>query len=53
MRQGKDKKEAILYSLQLNKMPIFITSATTGVGFLTHNISAVTILADLGKLTAI
>lgn len=53
MRQGKDKKEALLYSLQLNKMPIFITSATTGVGFLTLNFAAVPILADLGNLTAI
>jgi predicted RND superfamily exporter protein len=53
MRQGKDKKEALQYSLSLNKMPIFITSATTSVGFLTLNFSAVPILADLGNLTAV
>ncbi len=53
MRQGKDKKEALVYSLSLNKMPIFITSATTGIGFLTLNFSAVPILADLGNLTAV
>lgn len=53
MRQGKDKKQALLYSISLNKMPIFITSATTGVGFLTLNFSAVPILADLGNLTAL
>ncbi|MEP1446334.1 MAG: MMPL family transporter [Paraglaciecola sp.] len=53
MRQGKDKKQALLYSLSLNKMPIFITSATTGVGFLTLNFAAVPILADLGNLTAL
>ena len=52
MRLGKDKKEALRYSLSLNKMPIFITSATTGVGFLTLNFAAVPILADLGNLTA-
>jgi predicted RND superfamily exporter protein len=53
MRQGKDKKEALLYSLSLNKLPIFITSATTGIGFLTLNFAAVPILADLGNLTAV
>jgi len=53
MRQGKDKKEALVYSLSLNKVPIFITSATTGVGFLTLNFAAVPILADLGNLTAV
>ena len=53
MREGKDKKEALLYSLQLNVKPIFITSATTGVGFLTLNFAEVPILADLGNLTAI
>ena len=53
MRLGKDKKEALKYSLSLNKSPIFITSATTGVGFLTLNFSAVPILADLGNLTAL
>jgi predicted RND superfamily exporter protein len=52
MRLGKDKKEALRYSISLNKMPIFITSATTGVGFLTLNFAAVPILADLGNLTA-
>ena len=34
-------------------MPVFITSATTGVGFLTLNFAAVPILADLGNLTAV
>lgn len=53
MRLGKDKKEALIYSLSLNKVPVFITSATTGVGFLTLNFSAVPILADLGNLTAV
>lgn len=53
MRQGKDKKTALTYSLSLNKAPIFITSATTGVGFLTLNFAAVPILADLGNLTAV
>lgn len=53
MRLGKDKKAALEYSLSLNKLPIFITSATTAVGFLTLNFAAVPILADLGNLTAV
>jgi predicted RND superfamily exporter protein len=53
MRLGKDKKAALVYSLSLNKAPIFITSATTSVGFLTLNFAAVPILADLGNLTAV
>nr|WP_268820417.1 MMPL family transporter [Paraglaciecola sp. G1-23] len=53
MRAGKNKKEALLYSLDLNKMPIFITSATTSIGFLTLNFAEVPILADLGNLTAV
>jgi predicted RND superfamily exporter protein len=53
MRQGKDKKQALVYSLSLNKKPVLITSATTSVGFLTLNFAAVPILADLGNLTAL
>ena len=53
MRQGKSKTEAIRYSIELNKMPIFITSITTAIGFLSLNFAAVPILADLGNLTAI
>ncbi|MEP4891419.1 MAG: MMPL family transporter [Aliiglaciecola sp.] len=53
LRQGKGKVEAIRTSMQLNVKPIFITSATTAIGFLTLNFSNVPALADLGTLTAI
>jgi predicted RND superfamily exporter protein len=53
MRQGKTKEEAITDSMKLNLMPIFITSTTTSIGFLTMNFSNVPILRDLGNLTAI
>ncbi|GAA6184205.1 MMPL family transporter [Aliiglaciecola sp. NS0011-25] len=53
LRQGKGKLEAIETSMQLNIKPIFITSATTAIGFLTLNFSNVPALADLGTLTAI
>ncbi|MDO6710006.1 MMPL family transporter [Aliiglaciecola sp. 2_MG-2023] len=53
LRQGRGKVEAIQTSMQLNVKPIFITSATTAIGFLTLNFSNVPALANLGTLTAI
>lgn len=53
LRDGKTKKQAIEYAMRLNLMPIFITSVTTAIGFLTLNFSNVPVLADLGNLTAI
>lgn len=53
MREGKSKSDAIRYSLEINLMPIVITSVTTAIGFLTLNFSAVPILNDLGNLTAL
>ena len=53
MRDGKSKADAIRYSLDINLMPIVITSVTTAIGFLTLNFSAVPILNDLGNLTSL
>ena len=53
MRDGKSKADAIRYSLDINLMPIVITSVTTAIGFLTLNFSEVPILNDLGNLTAL
>lgn len=53
MRKGKTKIEALDYSMKLNLMPVFITSVTTAIGFLTLNFSDVPVLADLGNLTAL
>lgn len=53
LREGKTKPQAVAYAMQLNLMPVFITSATTAIGFLTLNFSNVPVLADLGNLTAI
>lgn len=53
MRNGKTKAEAISFSMKLNLMPIFITSVTTSIGFLTLNFANVPVLRDLGNLTAI
>ncbi|WJG08475.1 MMPL family transporter [Aliiglaciecola sp. LCG003] len=53
LRNGRTKREAIQTSMELNLKPIFITSATTAIGFLTLNFSDVPALADLGTLTAV
>ena len=53
LRQGKSKEEAIHYSMTRNLVPIFITSITTSIGFLTLNFSEVPILRDLGNMTAV
>ncbi|WP_438863266.1 efflux RND transporter permease subunit [Neptunicella sp.] len=53
MRQGETKEQAIVHSLQLNMKPVFITSATTAIGFLTFNFSDVPPLQDLGNIVAI
>jgi len=53
LRDGKSKEEALRYTMQLNLMPIFITSATTAVGFLTLNFANVPVYADLGNIMAI
>ncbi|HEX5791817.1 MAG TPA: MMPL family transporter, partial [Rheinheimera sp.] len=53
LARGDAKADAISYSMQRNLMPVFITSATTAVGFLTLNFSEVPILADLGNMTAV
>lgn len=51
-RQGHSRREAVTYSLRLNWMPIFITSATTAVGFLTLMLSESPVFSDFGVLSA-
>ncbi|MDN4503087.1 MMPL family transporter [Alteromonadaceae bacterium BrNp21-10] len=53
MRHGESKNNAIAHSLELNMKPVFITSATTAIGFLTFNFSDVPPLKDLGNMVAI
>jgi len=53
MRSGKVKSEAIIESARVNLQPVFITSATTAVGFLTMNFSDVPPFRDLGNIVAI
>jgi len=52
MRQGADKKTAIAKSIKINFQPIFLTSITTAVGFLSMNFSDSPPFRDLGNLVA-
>ena len=53
LRMGKSKREAIVESLRVNFMPVFITSLTTVVGFLSMNTSEAPPFRDLGNITAV
>ncbi len=52
MRLGKTKQQAMQESLRVNFQPIFITTVTTIIGFLSMNSSDVPLFRDLGNLTA-
>ncbi len=51
-KQGNGHKESIVYSLSVNGKPIFLTSITTAVGFLSLNFSDSPPFHDLGNITA-
>lgn len=53
MREGEGKREAILESLRVNMWPVFLTSVTTAIGFLSMNFSDSPPFHDLGNMTAI
>ena len=53
LRRGLSKKEAIVESLRVNFMPVFITSLTTVIGFLSMNTAEVPPFRDLGNITAV
>ncbi len=52
MRRGMEKRKAIVESLRVNMQPVFLTSLTTIIGFLSMNFSEVPPLNDLGNITA-
>ena len=53
MRHGKSKHAAIVESVRLNFMPVFLTSLSTVIGFLTLNFSDVPPFNHLGNITAV
>ncbi len=52
MRLGKSRREAIVESVRINLQPVFLTSVTTAIGFLTMNFSDAPPFRDLGNIVA-
>ncbi len=52
MRRGRTKHEAIVESMRINLMPVFLTSVTTAIGFLSMNFSDAPPFRDLGNMAA-
>ena len=52
MRHGKDRHAAMRESLRVNFMPVFLTSITTAIGFLSLNASDAPPFRDLGNVAA-
>ena len=53
MRAGLAKREAILESLRVNIHPVFLTTITTAIGFLSMNFSDAPPFHNLGNLVAL
>ncbi len=53
MRHGLKKQEAMIESIRINASPVFITSLTTTLGFLSMNFAEVPPLVHLGNIVVI
>jgi len=53
MHEGEDKAAAIVVSIKENLHPVFLTSATTVIGFLTMNFSDAPPFRELGNIVAV
>ncbi|HEX20106.1 MAG TPA: RND family transporter, partial [Acidiferrobacteraceae bacterium] len=53
MRAGRSKQDALVESLRINAEPVFLTSLTTTIGFLSLNFSDSPPFHALGNITAI
>ena len=53
MRAGRTKQDALVESLRINAEPVFLTTLTTSIGFLSLNFSDSPPFNDLGNITAI
>lgn len=52
LRNGQNRQAAAIESLRINFAPIFLTSITTAIGFLSLNASDAPPFRDLGNITA-
>jgi len=53
LRRGREKKRAMAESLRINFAPVFLTSVTTAIGFLTLNFSEAPPFGHLGTISAL
>ena len=53
VRNGMEKMDAIVESIRINMMPVFITSLTTAIGFMCMLVTPVPPLRILGTFTAL
>ena len=53
MRAGIDRHSALVESLAVNWFPVFMTTLTTVIGFLSLNFAGIPPFSDLGNVTAI
>ncbi len=52
MRRGTERREALIESLRVNTQPVFLTSLTTVIGFMSLNFSDAPPFHDLGNMSA-
>ncbi len=52
LRQGMDRKQAAIHSLQINVWPVFLTSVTTAIGFLSLNFAEMPPFRVMGNMVA-
>ncbi len=52
LHEGLDRQAAMLESLRINLAPIFLTSLTTAIGFLSMNFGEIPPFRDLGNMSA-
>ncbi|MXZ73387.1 MAG: MMPL family transporter [Acidobacteria bacterium] len=53
LRRGRKRRAAIVEAFRVNTYPIFLTSVTTGIGFLSLNAADAPPFHDLGNYTAL
>ena len=51
-RKGESKHEAMVDSIRINLQPVFLTSVTTAIGFMSMNFSDAPPFRDLGNIVA-
>ena len=52
LRQGMDRKQAAVHSLEINMWPVFLTSLTTAIGFLSLNFADMPPFKVMGNMVA-